>query len=223
MNKLGNKYNFAVIFDMDGVIVDSNPFHRQVLLQFCKKHGFLLSENQMKTKIFGRTNKEWLMDLFGGSITPYQIREYENEMESRFREDYAPYIKPIKGLIRFLEVLKGNNIKIAVASSAPKLNVDLILKKTGTVKYFKTIIDGDSIEKGKPHPEIYLKTAKAINSIPQKCLVIEDSLSGVKAAKQAGCKVMGITTTHSRQEFTSTDLTINDFDEIELKKLKLLF
>ena len=223
MNKPKNKYDFAVIFDMDGVIVDSNPFHRKALTDFCQKHGFMLSEDQMKTKIFGRTNKEWLTEFFGGNITLNQIREYEEEMESQFREDFAPHIKPIKGLIRFLEELKRNNITLAVASSAPKLNVDFILKKTKTTNYFSTIINGDSIENGKPHPEIYLKAVEAIGVIPQRCIVIEDSLSGIEAARKAGCKVIGITTTHSHQELTLTDLVLNDFDEIGLMDLEALF
>lgn len=223
MNKPKNKYDFAVIFDMDGVIVDSNPFHRKALTDFFQKNGYVLSEDQMKTKIFGRTNKEWLTEFFGGNITLNQVREYEEEMESQFREDFAPHIKPIKGLIRFLEELKRNNITLALASSAPKLNVDFILKKTKTTNYFNTIINGDSIENGKPHPEIYLKAVEAIGFIPQRCIVIEDSLSGIEAARKAGCKVIGITTTHSRQELTLTDLVLNDFDEIRLMDLEALF
>jgi HAD superfamily hydrolase (TIGR01509 family) len=223
MNKSENPYDFAVIFDMDGVVVDSNPFHRRALVQFCQKHGYRLTEDQMKAKIFGRTNKEWLTDLLGGSITPNKIKEYEDEKESQFRKDYAPHVKPIKGLIRFLGALKRSNIKMALASSAPRLNVDFILRKTKTADCFEIIIDGDSIERGKPHPEIYLKTAKAIGFISKKCIVIEDSLSGVEAAKRAGCKVVGITTTHSPRELASTDLVINDFDEMDLKNLRGLF
>lgn len=223
MNKSENKYDFAIIFDMDGVIVDSNPFHRKVLTQFCQKHAHFLSEDQMKTKVFGRTNKDWLTDLFGGNITPYQIKKYEEEMESQFREIYTPYVKPIKGSIRFLDLLRKNNITRAVATSAPKSNVDFILKKTRTAQYFETIITGDSIENSKPHPEIYLKTVEDIDSIPEKCIVIEDSLSGVVAARKAGCKVVGITTTHSNQELASTDWIINDFDKIKLENLEALF
>jgi beta-phosphoglucomutase len=223
MDKLEKTHDFAVIFDMDGVIVDSNPFHRKVLTDFCQKHGYMLSEDQMKTQIFGRTNKDWLTELFGGNITLNKIREYEEEMESQFRKDFAPHIKPIKGLIRFLEELKRNNITIAVASSAPKLNVDFVLKKTGTTNYFNTIINGDSIEDSKPHPEIYLKAVETIGIIPQRCIVIEDSLSGIEAAKKADCKVIGITTTHSHQELTLTDLIINDFNEIRIMDLEALF
>ena len=223
MNKSENKYDFAVIFDMDGVVVDSNPFHRKAIEQFCQKHGYRLSEDQIRARVFGRTNKEWLTDLLGGSVATDKIKQYEDEMESKFRMDYAPHVKPIKGLIRFLGALRRNNVKMALASSAPKLNVDFILKKTRTANFFKTIIDGDSIEKGKPHPEVYLKTTKAINFIPEKCIVIEDSLSGIEAAKRAGCKVVGITTTHSLQELASADLVINDFEEIDLIDLKEMF
>jgi beta-phosphoglucomutase len=215
--------SFAVIFDMDGVIVDSNPYHKIALKQFCEKHGYYLSDEELKSRIFGRTNKNWLLSLFNGKVTAKQIKDFEEEKESLFREIFAPHIKPIRGLISFLEMLETRKIPRAVATSAPPANVQFTLEKTKTRKFFQVIVDGDAVENSKPHPEIYLKTIAAIHFPPEKCIVIEDSLSGIAAGRQAGCKVIGITTTHNRAEMSDTDLVIDDFDYLTIEDIIKLF
>ena len=214
---------FAVIFDMDGVIVDSNPFHKIALRQFCEKHGYHLSDDELKSRIFGRTNKDWLMSLFDGKVTDQQIKDFEDEKESLFREIFSPHIKPVEGLIPFLEMLETRKIPRAVATSAPPANVQFTLEKTGTQKYFPVVVDGDMVENSKPHPEIYLKTIAAIHFPPERCVVIEDSLSGITAGRQAGCKVIGITTTHIREELSETDLIIDHFNDLTIDDLIKLF
>ncbi|MEJ2050002.1 MAG: HAD family hydrolase [Calditrichota bacterium] len=136
---------------------------------------------------------------------------------------YAPEIKPVDGLIRFLDQLESNRITRAIATSAPPGNVDFTLEYTGTKKYFDTIVNGDGVEHSKPNPEIYLKTANQIGFEPEKCVVFEDSLSGVESAHTAGCKVIGITTTHQREEFNGTELVIDNFNDIGLPDLERLF
>jgi beta-phosphoglucomutase len=214
---------FAIIFDMDGVIVDSNPYHKIAFKRFFEKHGFKLSDEELKSRIFGRTNKEWLMSLFDGKVTDQQIKDFESEKESLFREIFSPHIKPVKGLISFLEMLEARKIPIAVATSAPPANVQFTLEKTGTQKFFQVVINGDTVENSKPHPEIYLKTIAAIRYPPQRCIVIEDSISGITAGHQAGCKVIGITTTHTREELADTDLVIDNFERLTIDDLVSLF
>ena len=152
--------SFAVIFDMDGVIIDSNPYHRIALRRFCEKYGYQLSDEYMKTKIFGRTNADWLRELFGSSLNESQILDFEEEKESMFREIFDPYIKPVHGLVDFLQLLRVNHIPRAIATSAPFSNVDYVLDKTGIRDYFDIIIHGNMVVNSKPHPEIYLKTIK---------------------------------------------------------------
>jgi beta-phosphoglucomutase len=200
----------AVIFDMDGVIVDSNPFHKISLKRFCKKYGYDLNEEQLREKIYGRTNKDWLVNVFGDLDTK-QIHDYADEKEALFRELYKNDIKAVDGLIDFLKLLDQQKIPKAIATSAPRANVDFTLEKTATGKFFPVILDDSFVSKGKPHPEIYLKTAAALNMRPEDCIVFEDSLSGVKAGKSAGCRVVGITTTHTREELEETDFVIDNF------------
>ncbi len=210
--------DFAVIFDMDGVIVDSNPYHKIALRQFCRKHGRELSDEELKTRIFGRTNRDWLTEFFHGKLSEQQFREFEEEKESLFREIILPHIRPVKGLIPFLEKLRSQGVVRAVATSAPRTNVEFTLNHTATGKYFSTIIYGDMVQHSKPHPEIYLKTARAIGFEPGNCIVIEDSLSGIEAAQKAGCRVIGITTTHTGEELAHTDRVIDHFEDIRISE-----
>jgi beta-phosphoglucomutase len=204
----------AFLFDMDGVIIDSNPFHKVALKQFCKKYGHDLTEDQLREKIYGRTNKDWLANVFG-PLEPEQLRRYANEKEVLFRKLYAADIKPVEGLLDFLEKMKAQNIDRAIATSAPRENVEFTLEATGTRAYFDTILDESFVTHGKPNPEIYLKTAAALGYAPGDCIVIEDSLSGVKAGRNAGCKVIAITTTHTAEELFETDLVIQNFTGLD--------
>ena len=213
---------YAVIFDMDGVIVDSNPAHKIALKAFCKKHGYDLTDHEMVEKVYGRTNKDWIANLFGNQLTWEEQRAFAAEKEQLFREIYAREIHPVKGLISFLEDLKENHIPRAIATSAPRENVDFTVEKTGIAPYFQIILDESHVSFGKPNPEIYLKTAAAIDFPPTRCIVFEDSLSGVEAAKRAGCIVVAMSTTHNKNEFSGVDLIIPDFTEIHLDQLSNL-
>ena len=208
----------AFIFDMDGVIVDSNPYHKIAIQQFCAKYGHPLAEEQLLTKVYGRTNKEWIVDLFG-QLTPEKVAAYSDEKEALFREIYKNDIRPVKGLVPFLEALKGSMTPMAIGTSAPRANVDFTLSKTGIARFFSVILDGSDVTHGKPYPEIYLKVAQALNMPPQRCVVIEDSLSGIAAGKAAGSKVIGITTTHTQQELGSTDMVIDHFEGLKPKNI----
>jgi len=201
---------FAFVFDMDGVIVDSNPYHKIALRQFCEKHGHRLTETELREKIYGRTNKDWIPNLFG-DIDRDVAKKYADEKETLFREIYAPHIQPVPGLIEFLGELDRLQVARAIATSAPRENVDFTLDKTGTRRHFEVILDESFVSRGKPNPEIYLKTAMALNLPSDQCIVIEDSLSGIEAAKAAGSRVIAITTTHTIPEFPPVDLVIDDF------------
>jgi beta-phosphoglucomutase len=210
--------DFAVIFDMDGVIVDTNVFHKKAIHQFCKKYGFALTEDQLRKSVYGRTNKDWITNLFG-SLTPEQLQAYAHEKEQLFRDLYLPYIKPVKGLNSFLEKLQEQNIPTAIATSAPPKNVEFILAHIPIKKYFNVILDERVVTHGKPNPEIYIKTAEALGYENENCIVIEDSLSGVTAGRKSGSKVIGITTTHTAAELMDANFIIQDFDDLSISML----
>lgn len=213
----------AFLFDMDGVLIDSNPFHKIALNDFCKKYGQVLSEEQLLAKIYGRTNRDWITNVFG-VLPEAQLKSYANEKEQLFRDTYQNHVQPLNGLVGFLDQLDQHHIKRAIATSAPRANVDFTLKHTGLGPYFETILDESFVSKGKPDPEIYLKTATELGFDPGHCIVFEDSLSGVAAGKAAGCKVVGISTTHNAAELGESDIVMPDFTGINaLELIKKLF
>ena len=208
---------YAFIFDMDGVIVDSNPAHKIALQKFCEKYGHELSEKDLTEKIYGRTNRDWLLNLFG-DLDEETLRKYADEKEALFRSLYSD-IRPLNGLLSFLNQLDKLNIKRAIATSAPRANVDFTLDNTNTRKYFDTILDDSFVTVGKPNPQIYLKSAQALGFDPANCIVLEDSLSGVTSGKRAGCKVIGVTTTHTSDELGEADGVIKDFEGVTPQSL----
>lgn len=212
---------FGVIFDMDGVIVDSNPFHKIALKEFCSRHGYELNDDQLLKRIYGRTNREWITDLFG-KLPEEQLAEFTEEKEALYRKLFNEDIKAVKGLVKFLDLLDENNVLRAIGTSAPRSNVDFTLNKTNTVKYFPTILNDTFVTHSKPHPEIYLKSAAALGLPNSQCIVIEDSLSGVEAGQRSGSKVIGITTTHTAEELSHCDLVIDDFEGLTLEMLEKL-
>lgn len=212
---------FAVIFDMDGVIVDSNPYHKMALHQFCAQHGHTLTEEDLRERVYGRTNKEWLTNLFG-ELPEAVWRKYAEEKEELYRQLFQHDIKPVEGLVSFLDMLNDHQVSRAIGTSAPQSNVDYTLAKTRTASYFSTILNDTFVTHGKPHPEIYIKCAQALGLPNERCIVIEDSLSGVQAGQAAGSKVIGITTTHIAAELQHTDLVITDFRELSFEKLAAL-
>jgi HAD superfamily hydrolase (TIGR01509 family) len=204
---------FAFVFDMDGVIVDTNPYHKITLRQFAEKYGYTLSEEELIKKIYGRTNKEWIPNLFGRAMSSEEVSRFGEEKEQLFRDLYEKDIVEVAGLTTFLDQAMQLNIQMAIGTSAPRSNVDFVLKHTGIEKFFPVILDESHVTHGKPNPEIYINCAAALNFPPAQVIVFEDSLSGVAAGLAAGCHVVGIATTHTSEEL-GTKVTMKDFTEL---------
>lgn len=209
---------FAFVFDMDGVIVDTNPYHKIALRQFAEKYGYFLDEEGLIKKIYGRTNKEWIPNLFGRAMAPEEVSRYGEEKEKLFRDLYEKDIVEVSGLTKFLEKAAQLGVTMAIGTSAPRSNVDFVLHHTGIGKFFPVILDKSHVTHGKPNPEIYLNCAAALKLPPAQCIVFEDSLSGVAAGKAAGCPVVGIATTHTAEEL-ATKVTMKNFTELDPEEI----
>ena len=205
--------SFAFVFDMDGVIVDTNPYHKITLRQFAEKYGYHLSEEELIKKIYGRTNKEWIPNLFGRALTAHETDMYGEEKEKMFRDLYKKDIKPVSGLREFLDKMDELQIPRAIGTSAPKTNLDFILDELHLRKYFPVTLHEADVTRGKPDPEVYIKCAARLTMPPAQCIVFEDSLSGVASGMAAGCPVVGVATTHTAEEL-GTKVTIKDFTEM---------
>lgn len=210
----------GVIFDMDGVIVDNADYHFQAWQEASRRHGIQLSEAEYQRSYNGRPMKEILRLMFGPQMSEAEGQEFEDEKEALYRELYRPHIQPVPGLVDFLHSLRAAYIPCAVATSAPSRNVDFTLENTHTRRFFEGVVDASMVKRGKPHPEVFLKAADLLNILPHKCVVFEDALMGIAAAKAAGMKVVGVATTHPASELSQADYVIGDFTELNLKILR---
>lgn len=201
----------GVIFDMDGVIVHSNPAHKKAIQVFCDKFDMDVSDTFLENKVYGRTNKEWIPEVFG-DISPEQLKKFADEKEQLFRDMFAPEKNIVPGIHAFLEQLKKLGLPMVVATSAPVENADYVLSRLSIKSYFTTVLDSSYVTVGKPHPEVYIKASKALGKNPENCIVFEDSIAGVQAGLEAGATVIGVTTTHSEEELGPCHLFINDFE-----------
>jgi beta-phosphoglucomutase family hydrolase len=198
----------ALIFDMDGVIVDSNPLHREAWIAFNRRHGLETTEAMLQG-MYGRRNDQIVRDFFGGGLPPEEVAALGSAKEEVYREMVAGRIEQmlVPGLRPFLDRYQG--APLAVASNAEPENVDFLLDRAGLRRYFRVVVDGHQVHRPKPHPEIYQRVAALLGIDPRNCLVFEDSHSGIAAARAAGMRVIGIRTTHVN--LPDTDLTADNF------------
>lgn len=213
----------ALLFDMDGVIVDNHYYHLKAWMEFSKRRGFHLDEAEYKKHINGRTIAATMGHFFPDVKDPYKIMAMGNEKEEIYRGLYRAHQKPLKGLVGFLEAVIGAGISVGVGSSAPPANITFTLDGLGLRKYFKAIVNGSEVKKGKPDPEVYLKLAEKLGAKASDCIVLEDALAGIEAGKSAGAKVIGLATTHPAHEISHSDLVVNDFSSLSVDDLKALF
>ncbi len=204
----------AVIFDMDGVIVNNHEFHFKAWMDFADKYNFELNEEIYKEQFNGKTNRDLFRIIFDDP-TDEEIETYAEEKESLYRELYYNDLAPHTGLLDFLASLKRNRVKIALATSAPTENVDWVLDNLQLRPWFEVIVDGSEVENGKPDPEIYLTVCDRLELDPSDCLVFEDSLAGLESGKEAGCMIVGVATSHEAWELEGhTDHVLHDFTEV---------
>lgn len=205
----------AVIFDMDGVICHTNPYHSIAFQEFFAKRNLYPSEADFAAHMYGKSNAYILSHFLQRPIAGFELRELENEKESLFRKIYAKHIKPIDGFLEFLESLKTAGIKTGVATSAPRANLDLINSKLQLSSKMESMLSSEDVSKHKPDPEVYLKSAKNLGVKPEESYVFEDSFSGISAGINAGMQVIGVLSSHTREELPPCKTYINDYTKLQ--------
>lgn len=209
-----SKYK-AAIFDMDGTMINNMPYHQKAWQAFLKKHDINLTEDEFKHKISGKKNDQIFEIVFGQKLSADNLLKYTEEKEQLYREIYKSDIEEVTGLKATVDILRQNEIKLAIATTAPKKNRDFGLEELGLVNTFTTILGDEHVTIGKPHPEIYLSTARQLGVTPNECIVFEDTPSGIASGKDAGMTVVGILTSHTPEELKRADFIVNDFAHIE--------
>jgi beta-phosphoglucomutase len=188
----------ALIFDMDGTLVHSDPVHLQAFAEVLKPEGVTVDEDLYRTTIIGRTNEAIFASLL--PHLPVEKHEtYADEKEATFRR-MAQNLKPLEGLLDLLDWAERKGLKIALVTNAPRLNADHMLEALGLAGRFPVEITIESVERGKPDPLPYLTALEQLGITAEEAIAFEDSPSGMRAAKAAGLYSFGVLTGLSAEE-----------------------
>jgi beta-phosphoglucomutase family hydrolase len=198
----------ALIFDLDGVVVDSMPIHQAAWRRYLESQG--VPPGDLASRMLGRRNDEIVMDFLGHSADAQIVAEHGAAKERLYREMMRESLTAqlVPGVTAFLESARG--LPLAVASNAERANIDFVLDGAGLRDYFQAIVDGSQVARSKPAPDIYIRAASELGLAPPDCIVFEDSPVGIEAARESGARVVGIQTHSDKLEdvmFQARDFT----------------
>ena len=214
----------GIIFDMDGTIVDSIPYHYEAWKKFFNEKKIADFSKKLDTfKDKGGSTLDFMRSIYGNLYSKKELKKIIEEKEIVFRRISKGKIKPISGFIEFLNFIKSKNIFVGLASNAIKKNVSMIINELEIYDHFDSIICGDEVIDGKPNPEMFNETIDRFNIDKSECLIFEDSLEGVSAAKNSGIKVIGITSSNSKKVLTDAgcNISISDYLNFKLANVKM--
>jgi HAD superfamily hydrolase (TIGR01509 family) len=216
----------AMIFDMDGVLINSNPFHLAKWVDLLNEHKIPFVAEDLPKLLFGKRNDTAFRHFMGPDITPEESRRLSEDLEARFRRAFRPHARPLPGLAALIEECHRAGMPMAVASSAMVANIEFVVDALDFRRFFRQIVSGDHVSLPKPDPEIYLKAAELLRVVPRDCVAFEDSFVGIEAAHRAGMKCVGIASTFSVEELrvqTPAVLVVRGFEDLSLTRLRGLF
>ena len=213
------KYIKGLLFDLDGVLVDTAIYHFEAWLRLAKNMGFAFSEKQNE-ELKGISRMDSLDKVLGwGNVTKTEV-----EKQALATEKNNWYVEMINkmtpdevlpGVVTFLKSAQQAGYKMALGSASK--NSAIILEKTNIAHFFDVIVDGNSVAKSKPNPEVFLKGASLLGFAPEECVVFEDALAGIEAAKRGGMKAIGI---GDKQILTQADIVVSGLDQLTIQNLK---
>jgi beta-phosphoglucomutase family hydrolase len=212
----------AVIWDMDGVIADTAPYHFQAWQEVFQKRGINFTTEDFKRN-FGRRNDTIVRYALGKNASPDEVDVVATEKEENYRRRVAQNIKSLPGAIELIRALKEHGVKMAIASSAPMENIQLVTRGLAVNNYFQVIVWGREVTEGKPSPQAFLLAARRLEVEPRNCVVIEDAVAGVTAAKRAGMKCLAVTNSHPKKSLMEADLVVDTLETISVADLARLF
>lgn len=197
----------ALVFDLDGVVVDSMPVHALAWQRYLKELG--ISGGEIAHRMHGRRNDEIVQEFLGGSADAETVRRHGAAKERVFREMMRGQLRDrlVPGIADFLSSVA--DAPIALATNAERANADFVLDGAGLRRFFRTIVDGSEVEHPKPAPDVYRLAASRLGVAPENCIVFEDSPVGVSAARAAGARVVGILS-HAKS-LAHVDIAVPDF------------
>jgi beta-phosphoglucomutase len=205
--------DFAVIFDMDGVLVDSYAPHFESWRRLYGELGIEYSEAAFAAD-FGQTSRDILRRRLLGELTEARFREIDDRKESYYRDIIREHFPAMDGADELVQALAAGGFRMAVGSSGPPENVQLAIQKLPSGRLIAATVTGADVTRGKPDPQVFLMAAERLGVPPKSCAVIEDAIHGVEAAKRAGMTAIALTGTSTRAELTAADLVVDSLREL---------
>jgi beta-phosphoglucomutase len=211
----------AVIFDMDGVLIDSYDAHFAGWKAMYQELGLDYSDEDFAAD-FGRTSRDILFRRFGDQLADARIRELDERKEALFRESLRQHFTAMDGAIELIDALSTAGFRIGIGSSAPPENIDLCLEMLGRRKKIAAIVTGKDVTRGKPDPQVFKMVAKRLEVDPAHCAVVEDAVHGIEAANRAGMKSVALVGTATREQLAEATLIVDSLRELSPPSLRAL-
>ncbi|MBN1919297.1 MAG: HAD family phosphatase [Verrucomicrobia bacterium] len=212
---------YGVIFDVDGVIVDSAPPHRESWRRLADEVHLPMSD-EFFARIFGQTNKDILEALFGRALPDEEWRRLGDRKEAFYRDIIRHSVPAMPGAVGLIEALHADGARLAIGSSGPPENIELCLREMGILERFDAVVTGNDVTRGKPDPQVFLLAAERIGLSPERCVVVEDAVTGVEAAKRAGMRAVALTSSHPLKSFPHADLLVEGLTALSPARLSSL-
>ncbi len=210
----------AVIWDLDGVIINSADEHRRAWQRLAREEGIVMTDADFWAT-FGRRNDDIFATIWG-ELPPERAKELADRKEMYFRELISKSAAPLPGSIELMRSLHKAGFLQALASSTPIENIRLISDILGLKRYLTVIVSGETVARGKPAPDIFLKAASELHIDPTECLVIEDAVAGVQAAHSAGMRCIAVAGDRDLPGLRQAELMVKDLTEVDIDRVRAL-
>lgn len=206
----------ALLFDMDGTMVDSMPAHARSWEVFTRRHGITMPVEEVLRRTTGRTGVECIRELFGPGVAESRALELIGEKEAIYREAFARAFREVAGFRVFAQQVLARGLRMAVATAGDRHNIAFALQHLKLAQPPHAIVGGDEGIAGKPEPDLFLEAARRVGTPPAECIVFEDAPFGIEAARRAGMRAVAICTTHAPQELAGPHVlaSARDYDEL---------
>jgi beta-phosphoglucomutase len=208
----------GVVFDIDGTLLDNMPFHIEAFEAFTAAHDLPPLTLEMRHWMDGRRNSDIFPRLFERALTEHEVAALSLEKESAYRRLSAGRLQPLRGLTRLLDALDAAKVPVALATSAPRENVEHTLRELGLSRRLAVIARSDEVAHGKPEPDVFLEAARKLGVAAADCVAFEDAPMGVVAAGRAGMRCVAVTTSYPPETLAATEpapeIVVTDFDAL---------